>query len=82
MEHITPIIFFLVIILGVMIYILKLLLNRIKSLTEVEKNYSIMAKNYSTITILQEIMVILGSKIQPSKKIEKINEIFLSIFGV
>ena len=41
-----------------------------------------MSKNYSTITILQEIMVILGSKIQPSKKLEKINEIFLTNFGV
>ena len=35
--------------------------NKMKSLYEVEKNYSIMAKNYSTITILQEIMVILGA---------------------
>ena len=56
---------------------MKSLVGRIKSLTEVEKNYSIMAKNYSTITILQEVMVILGSKIEPRRKLEKINEILV-----
>lgn len=82
MEHITPFIFFGVIALGVFGYIVWILTRKIKDLTEVEKNYTIMAKNYSTITILQEIMVILGSKIQPIKKLEKINEIFLTNFGV
>lgn len=82
MEYIAPIIFFSVIILGVCVYIMYMMLGKIKDLTEVEKNYSIMSKNYSTITILQEIMVILGSKIQPSKKLEKINEVFLRSFGV
>ena len=82
MEKVAPFIFFGAIILGVLIYALIVLLKKNKILTEVEKNYTIMAKNYSTITILQEIMVILGSKIQPSKKLEKINEIFLNNFGV
>jgi len=82
MEQIAPFIFFGIIILAIFIYVVIVLLKKIKALTEVEKNYTIMAKNYSTITILQEIMVILGSKIQPSKKLEKINQIFLNNFGV
>lgn len=82
MEKITPFIFFGVIALMFFAWIVWTLNKKIKDLTEVEKNYSIMAKNYSTITILQEIMVILGSKIQPSMKIQKINEIFLRSFGV
>ena len=82
MEYIAPFIFFTLIALSIFGWIINLLLKKIKDLTEVEKNYTIMAKNYSTITILQEIMVILGSKIQPSKKLEKINEVFLNNFGV
>ncbi|MBE5812683.1 MAG: GGDEF domain-containing protein [Clostridiales bacterium] len=82
MEQITPFIFFGIIALGIFGYIVWILTRKIKDLTEVEKNYTILAKNYSTITILQEIMVVLGSKIQPSKKLEKINEIFLANFGV
>lgn len=82
MEQITPFIFFGVITLGIFGYIVWILTRKIKDLTVVEKNYTIMAKNYSTITILQEIMVVLGSKIHASKKLEKINEIFLTNFGV
>lgn len=81
MEQTSIFIFFGVIALGVFLYVVYILLKKIKVLTEVEKNYTIMSKNYSTITILQEIMVILGSKIQPSKKLEKINEVFLRSFG-
>ena len=56
--------------------------NKMKSLYEVEKNYSIMAKNYSTITILQEIMVVLGSKIPASQKLENLNNLLISRFGI
>ena len=58
------------------------LLGKIKELMEVEKNYSIMAKNYSTVTILQEIMVILGAKIQAGQKLERINEILINRFDI
>lgn len=58
------------------------LLGKIKELMEVEKNYSVMAKNYSTVTILQEIMVILGAKIQAGQKLERINEILINRFDI
>ncbi len=61
---------------------LAFLLGKIKELMEVEKNYSIMAKNYSTVTILQEIMVILGAKIQAGQKLERINEILINRFDI
>lgn len=57
-------------------------IGKVKELMEVEKNYSIMAKNYSTVTILQEIMVILGAKIQASQKLERINEILINRFDI
>ena len=60
MEQTSVFIFFGVIALGIFLYVVYILLKKIKVLTEVEKNYTIMSKNYSTITILQEIMVILG----------------------
>jgi len=53
-----------------------------RELREVEKNYKILTKNYSTITILQEIMVILGAKIPSTKKLERINELLISSFGI
>ncbi len=58
------------------------LMTRLKGLLEVEKNYSLMAKNYSTVTILQEIMVILGNKIPATKKLERINEILINRFDI
>ena len=58
------------------------LMTRIKGLMEVEKNYTIMTKNYSTVTILQEIMVILGNKIPSNKKLERINEILINRFDI
>ncbi len=61
---------------------LTVLLGKVKELMEVEKNYSIMAKNYSTVTILQEIMVILGAKIQAGQKLERINEILINRFDI
>lgn len=61
---------------------LAFLIVKIKELMEVEKNYAIMTKNYSTVTILQEIMVILGAKIQASQKLERINEILINRFDI
>ena len=58
------------------------LMTRLKSLLEVEKNYALMSKNYSTITILQEIMVILGNKIPATRKLERINEILINRFDI
>ena len=58
------------------------LMTRLKSLLEVEKNYALMSKNYSTVTILQEIMVILGNKIPATKKLERINEILINRFDI
>jgi len=58
------------------------LMSRLKSLIEVEKNYALMNKNYSTVTILQEIMVILGNKIPAIKKLERINDILINRFGI
>lgn len=58
------------------------LMTRLKSLLEVEKNYSLMAKNYSTVTILQEIMVILGNKIPATRKLERINDILINRFDI
>lgn len=65
-----------------LIVILAIFMFKMKNLQEVEKNYKIMAKNYSTITILQEIMVILGAKIPSTKKLERINELLISSFGI
>ena len=58
------------------------LIIRLKSLLEVEKNYALMSKNYSTVTILQEIMVILGNKIPPTRKLERINDILINRFDI
>ena len=58
------------------------LMTRLKSLLEVEKNYALMAKNYSTVTILQEIMVILGNKITATRKLERINDILVDRFDI
>jgi len=58
------------------------LMTRLKSLLEVEKNYALMAKNYSTVTILQEIMVILGNKIPAVRKLERINDILINRFDI
>lgn len=77
---------FLPILLGIiilcLIVLLFFLLSKMKRFYEVEKNYAIMTKNYSTITILQEIMVILGSKIPTSNKLEKINHVLIERFGI
>jgi diguanylate cyclase (GGDEF)-like protein len=69
------------IIIGLIVFLF-LLAGKMKNLYEVERNYSIMTKNYSTITILQEIMGILGSKIPASKKIENVNHILIERFGI
>ena len=58
------------------------LMLRLKSLMEVEKNYALMSKNYSTVTILQEIMVILGNKIPATRKLERINDILVDRFDI
>ena len=68
----------IVILVGVLVY----LFLKMKELMEVERDYSIMAKNYSTITILQEIMMILGAKIPSGEKLERINEILINRFDI
>jgi len=65
-----------------LVVVLFIFMSKMKNLQEVEKNYTIMTKNYSTITILQEIMVILGAKIPSTRKLEKINELLISSFGI
>ena len=72
----------MVVIIIALITVLAVFLVKMRELREVEKNYKILTKNYSTITILQEIMVILGAKIPSTKKLERINELLISSFGI
>lgn len=71
-----------IIIIITLIVVLFVFMWKLKALQQVEKNYTIMTKNYSTITILQEIMVILGAKIPSNRKLEKINELLITNFGI
>ncbi|MBQ7667817.1 MAG: GGDEF domain-containing protein [Clostridia bacterium] len=73
---------FLIIIILALIACLFLSTWKMRDYNKVENNYSIMTKNYSTITILQEIMVILGSKIPSSSKLERINELLIASFDI
>lgn len=79
MEWIAIISLIAVVVLILFIIILNI---KLKNLTEVKENYDLMAKNYSTITILQEIMVILGNKIPAAKKLERINDILINRFDI
>ena len=72
----------LVVVVIALIVFVALLMSRIKSLLEVEKEYALMTKNYATVTILQEIMVILGNKIPATKKLERINDILIDRFDI
>lgn len=79
MEWIAIISLIAVVILILFIIVLNV---KLKNLNEVKENYDLMAKNYSTITILQEIMVILGNKIPAAKKLERINDILINRFDI
>lgn len=68
----------IVLLVGLLVF----LFLKMKDLMEVERNYSIMTKNYSTVTILQEIMMILGAKIPSGDKLERINEILINRFDI
>ena len=70
-----------VVVIALLIFV-ALLMSRLKSLLEVEKDYALMTKNYATVTILQEIMVILGNKIPATKKLERINDILIDRFDI
>lgn len=70
------------VIVAVLLCFIIFLTNRLKSLLEVEKSYALMAKNYSTVTVLQEIMVILGNKIPAARKLERINDILINRFDI
>lgn len=71
----------LIVVVILLLFII-LLMSRLKSLLEVEKNYALMTKNYATVTILQEIMVILGNKIPATRKLERINDILINRFDI
>ncbi|MBP3284515.1 MAG: GGDEF domain-containing protein [Clostridia bacterium] len=68
----------IVILVGILVF----LILKMKDLLEVERNYSIMTKNYSTVTILQEIMSILGAKIPSGEKLIRINDILINRFNI
>ena len=72
----------LLLIIFILIACMILLTWKARNFDQVESSYSIMTKNYSTITILQEIMVILGSKIPSTSKLERINELLISSFDI
>jgi len=76
------IVIFSLLIIVVLVGILVYLFLKMKDLMEVERNYSIMTKNYSTVTILQEIMMILGAKIPSGEKLERINDILINRFDI
>lgn len=69
-------------IIVVLVGLLVFLFMKMKDLMEVERNYSIMTKNYSTVTILQEIMMVLGAKIPSGDKLARINEILINRFDI
>ena len=69
-------------IIVILVSLLVYLFLKMKDLMEVERNYSIMTKNYSTITILQEIMMILGAKIPSGEKLKKVNDILINRFDI
>ena len=80
MEYLLIAVFAIVIVILVFLNLKQS--KKIGSLNEVSENYSVMVKNYSTITILQEIMVILGTKMPASEKLEQVNNILVSRFGI
>lgn len=80
MEYLLIAVFAIVIV--VLVFLNLKQSKKIGSLNEVSENYSVMVKNYSTITILQEIMVILGTKMPASEKLEQVNNILVSRFGI